>query len=229
LDEGARLTLPQGILVAGAIAAVFGAALWMASRSGREGARAFEAFGLARGWAYAKTDTQGLAARMEALIPAERYTFDNVLTAEDAGRKMVLFECGYRRADLQRVRSFGTGCLVESEAFHRLDGTVEVIPRTGIDAALLGGKVALGLPEFDRRFIVLARDAATAKAALSPSVQALLLAHDAGPLFNPVRLVLSKKGAVVLTGYPADPGRWADLIGLAGAIEEAVWAGNSSP
>jgi hypothetical protein len=220
MADGARLTLPQGLLIALAAVVVFGGALWLAYRSQRKGAQLFEAFGKTRGWAYSRTDTQGLAANMQALIPSERYTFDNILISEEPGRKVILFECGYRRADLQKVNSFGTGCLVEAPAFAKVKGPVEVVGRTWADAALLGGKAPLGRPEFDGAFIVLAGEPGLATSVVGPELQNLLLAHAAAPLFNPVRLVIGPSGAVVLTGYPADPERWDDLVNLAKRVEE---------
>lgn len=228
MGDGSRLTLAQGALIALVIVIVFGGALWLASKSQRKGAQAFEAFGQSRGWVYSKADTQGLAAKLELLIPDERYTFDNVVTAEESGRKLVLFECGYRRADLQRVRSFGTGCLVEGAGFASVKGLVEVIGRNRVDAALLGGKVTLGRPDFDQAFIVLATDPEVARSALTPALQELLMAHAAAPLFNPVRLVVGPSGAVLLTGYPADPERWEDLMTLARRIEESLRGATSS-
>jgi hypothetical protein len=65
--------------------------------------------------------------------------------------------------------------------------------------------------EFARSFIVLSKDPASAKAAIGEGMQEVLLRHMKAPLYDPVRIALGTSGAVVLTGYQAEPERWRDL------------------
>jgi hypothetical protein len=107
--------------------------------------------------------------------------------------------------------SFGTACLIVSDRFQSVGPRAEIIARTWADKALLSGQVDMGDTEFARSFIVRSKDPASAKAAIGEGMQEALLRHTKAPLYNPVRIAVGPSGAVVLTGYQAEPERWRDL------------------
>jgi len=113
-------------------------------------------------------------------------------------------------------------CLIESSRFRSVGSRVEIIARTWTDEKLLPGQVDLGDSKFARNFLVLSKDAASARQILNESLQAVLLAHLRKPLYNPVQIALGTGRAALLTGYIAEPERWHDLVDLGRQIESAV-------
>jgi hypothetical protein len=204
------------------IAGVFIAAVIIASRSARKHEKAIREFAQAQGWSFSRNDTQEHAAQVEELFPEEKFNLAYIMTVESGSRKLFLFDGSYHHRERSSGAQLASVCLIESSRLRSVGSRVEIIVRTWTDAKLLPGQVDMGDSEFARNFIVLSKDAGSAKQILNQSLQAVLLAHRSKPLYNPVQIALGTGRAALLTGYIAEPERWQDLVDLGRQIESAV-------
>lgn len=211
----------DALLIAGVFAVFIGAAV-LAIRSNMKRSEALQELARARGWAYSRSDTLGLTARVEALFRDVDFDLSDVMVVESGDRKMHLFECAYGTG-ARRGKHFGAAILIESDRFRTVGSQMEILERVWSDALLLADQVEMEDSEFAQSFIVQSKDPAAAKrvAAHAP-VQRLLVEHLKAPLHNPVRIALGPSGAVLLTALHAEPERWFDLVELARRLESAL-------
>jgi hypothetical protein len=212
----------ETMLIIACVVGAFVAAVFIAYRSGNRQAKSLQEFASTRGWNYSRIDTQGLASKIDALFPDQRFSLENIMTVESGSRNIYLFDCGYRYQENRSGGSFGSACLIESAWFRSVGTNVEIVARTWADAKLLSGQIDLDDAEFVRNFIVLSKDPATAKKIVNARMREILLAHSKAHLYNPVRIGIGPVGAVLLTGYQSEQARWLDLLDLARQIELAL-------
>lgn len=220
-ERPSRIRLMETWLIIACVVAVFVIAVAVAYRSGNKHAKVLHEFAQARGWSYSRTDTQGITATVEALFPEQKFNLANVMSVESRGRKLYLFECGYRWRR-GRGGSFGAAALIESDRFRVVGSHVEIVERAWSDALLLAEQVEMEDSEFAQSFIVLSKDPAAARRVARASLQQVLIEHLKAPLRNPVQIALGPSGAVLLTGQHAEPKRWLDLVELAQRLESAL-------
>ena len=213
---------PGTILIIVCVISVFAIALFYAARSNTKRGSMIQDFARAHGWNYAKTDIQGLSAKIDPYFPDSVFHLDNIVTIGSNGSSIHFFDCGYHYRERRRGDMFGNGCVIESDRFRTVHTQLEIVARNWADAAMLSDQVAWEDSEFFRNFIVISKDQAAAREVLSTAVQQVLLEHCRKPLFNPVRISITKNGAVILTGLNAEPERWLDLIDLAQRVEAGL-------
>ncbi len=146
----------------------------------------------------------------------------NIRTIETGQRSMYLFNCTYNYTEDsgRKSSSYGVACLIQSERFSPEIVAVDIVGRDWTEV-MISDKVDMGQSPFAEKFLVLSKDPAAAKAAVSEAVQAIMIEHLKNPLDNPVRLTIGPGGAVVLTGRTDEPERLQDIIDLARRIESA--------
>jgi hypothetical protein len=209
------------------VVGIFVVAVVMAKRSSSKYTKAVQEFAQVQGWSYSDSlndtqgITQGLNAKAEELFPEEKFDVRTIMTVESGRRSVFLFDgwYGYRGRGKKHL---GNGCVIESNRFRSVGSQVEINPRNRLDGILLSGQVDMGDSEFAQHFIVQSKDATSVKKIIGESMQAVLLEHMKAPLFNPVRIAIGTSGAVLLTGYHAEPERWLDLVDLARRIESTL-------
>lgn len=223
-DNGAiRL---ETVLIVLCIIGVFAAALIYAAKSNAKRVTLMQEFAGSRGWSFSATDSEGLAAKIDALSPDLQFHLFNVTGIETGPRTIRLFDYQYHFRERRRSDYPGTGCLIESSRF-RTAGVgrdlVEIIDRTKIDTALVSDQVEMVDPEFSKNFIVVAKNRIAAKNVVTPALQSVLLSHREAPLYNPVTIRINSAGAVVLNrSLDPEPERWSDLVELCRNIEGSV-------
>lgn len=185
--------------------------------------QAAQEYAQAQGWGFSRNDNQGLLARAEAILRSlKKMYIYNIRTIETGQRSMYLFNCTYNYTEDsgRKSSSYGVACLIQSERFSPEIVAVDIVGRDWTEV-MISDKVDMGQSPFAEKFLVLSKDPAAAKAAVSEAVQAIMIEHLKNPLDNPVRLTIGPGGAVVLTGRTDEPERLQDIIDLARRIESA--------
>jgi hypothetical protein len=183
--------------------------------------RAAQEYAQAQGWEFSRNDTQGLQARAEVILRRLKNIYIyNIRTVETGQRNLYLFNCTYNYEEDSARRSafYGVACMVLSGRFSRATEPVEIVNRDWSEV-MISDKVDMGQSPFAEKFLVLSKDPAAAKAAVSEALQEIMLEHLQKPLCNPVSVSLGAGGAVVMTGRTNEPGHLQELLEFARRIE----------
>ena len=209
-DSGAEF------LILGLFAAGFPALFLLSRRQSARQRAALREFAGTRGWTYFGGDAAELLPLLKAFGPEEVWQAHNVVRAEGHSDRLYLF--GYRsRARAGRgSASNGFACLAEGGRSGN-DDVVIVYPRVPVVHKLMGDKVEVGGPDFLRQFVVQCRRRDVAEAAVTDTVQRILLEHAAGPGWV-VEVRIGNPGVVVISSHAAGPAEWDHLVQLAQRI-----------
>jgi len=213
-------TLITGLCIGG----VFLGALILAYRYGKKHKKVMDDLVAAQGWTLSRNraDTQGVAEKLDALLPDLKCSLSYVMTVETGSRTLVLadgdyvWRCGTKRPQ------FSSFCLLQSPALEAVGAPVEICARNRLDQLLLGDQIDMGISSFSDAFIVQSKDSEAVWKLIGPAMQQAFLDHMAKPLYNPVQATVDNSGIVLLTGSVNQPERWMDLVEFARQIEACV-------
>jgi hypothetical protein len=219
-SDGASMleTLAIVLCIAGTL---FGGLL-MAYRYGQKHVKGLASLACAQGWTFSGTDTLGLAAKTNEMIPSISFDVRYVMTVETGPRRLYLVDGAYKFRQGTMTPQFASLCLLESGALRAVGARIQINTRNWIDQTLLTDQVDMGDTLFAKDFIVQSKDEAHAQRLMKPPIQQLFLDHQAKPLYNPVQTTLNTGCAVFLAGSIEQPERWLDLLEFARQIESCV-------
>ncbi len=169
-------------------------------RSENAHAQKAEVLARTKGWKFFRNDVHGLAARIEAILPGERFFAYNVREVKSDSPRVMLFDCEHREYERQRNSRSSTGCLIELNRTDAGRAVVNVIPRNELDVHLLANVVDLGDAAFAEEFNVLCIDAATAKRIVTPDIRQRLLTEWKSDPQEYMRLVIGPNEVLLLCG-----------------------------
>ncbi len=216
--------MSETVLTALCIGGVFAGALVLAYRYGKKHRKLMEDLAAEQGWTFsrARPDLDGLAEKLNALLPELKCTVSYVMTVEKSGRTLRLGDGQYGYRTGSNRPQFASYCLLESPALKSVGAHVEICGRTWFDAALLGDQVDMGLSAFAEEFIVQSKDKETIWKLIDPAMQAVFLDHVAKPSCHPIQVTLDSGGIALLTSSIDKPERWTDLVDFARQIEACI-------
>jgi hypothetical protein len=213
------------------VAVVTGLALLTtaASLSSKKYERMEREFALAQGWGYSakNNDTEGvipkIAAVLERVSPEKKYDVNTIMTVRHGEGNLFLFGCWYNERSASKYK-LGSACLIESDRLHGMGSQVNIVPRTGIDSALMFKQVDMGDSEFARSYIVSAREPAEAHKVINESMQAMLVEYKNSPDFSSYNfeINLGPGGAVILRWAQIPSEEWLSLLELARHLESTM-------
>jgi hypothetical protein len=216
----------ETVLIVLCIIGVFAAALIYAAKSNKKRAAMMQEFAGSRGWSFSAADTEGLAAKLDALSPDLQFHVFNVMSIESGPRTTRLFDYQYHFRERRRSDYPGTGCIVESPRFRTAGlgrDIVEIVDRTRLDTVLVSDQVEMGNPGFSQNFIVISKNRVAAKNVVTAALQSVLMRHHEAALYNPVTIRINATSAVMLNrSLDPEPERWADLVELSREIEASL-------
>jgi hypothetical protein len=191
--------------------------------------RAEKEFALAQGWGYSakNNDTEGVIPKITAVLekvsPEKKYDVNTVMTVRYEKGNLFLFGCWYSEPKPGKYK-LGSACLIESERLRSMGSQVDIVPRTGIDSALMFRQVDMGDTEFARSYIVSAREPAEARKVIYESMQAMLVEYRNSPDFSSYNfeINLGPGGLVVLRWAQISPEEWLPLLDLARCLESTM-------
>ena len=215
------MTMSETYITALCISGVFIGALFLAYRYAKEHRKVMEDLAAGQGWAFSRTrtDMQGLAGKLNALLSDLKCSLTYLMTVETGPRSLVLADGNYTWHAGSNRPQFASFCLLESPGLKAASAHVEICARNRIDQLLLGDQVDMGLSSFAEEFIVQSKDSEAAWKLIDPAMQQVFLDHMAKPLYNPVQVTVDPGGIVLLTGSVNQPERWLDLVEFARQIE----------
>lgn len=176
------------------------------------------------GWTFSLQDTEGLKERIEHVFYDRIFNPSCIRTIETGDRTISLFDCSHKHrkamANLREHRA--TGCLIESPRFSSVIEPLVINEGLLINETLIGQKVRLDDSPFSRQFVVHSMAPATARQALNPALQSLILKFNEGSPNVALQVAIGPSGAVVLTKETMEHNRWQHLIQFARDVESAV-------
>jgi hypothetical protein len=213
------------------VAVVTGLALLTtaASLSSKKHEKVEKEFALAQGWGYSvkNNDTEGviskIAAVLERVSPEKKYDVNTVMTVRHKKGNLFLFGCLYCERGASKYK-LGSACLIESDRLRGIGSQVNIVPRTGIDSALMFKQVDMGDSEFARSYIVSAREPTEAHQVINESMQTMLVEYKNSPDFSSYNfeIDLGPGGAVILRWAQIPPEEWLPLLELARHLESTI-------
>jgi hypothetical protein len=213
------------------IAVVAGLALLTtaASLSSKKHERAEKEFALAQGWGYSakNNDVEGaipkITAVLERVSPEKKYDVNTVMTVRHEKGNLFLFSCWYNERGAGKYK-LGSACLIESDRLRGMNSQVDIVPRTGIDSALMFKQVDMGNSEFARNYIVSAQEPADAHKGINESMKAILVEYKNSPDFTSYNfeINLGPGGLVILRWAQIPTEEWLPLLDLARRLEPTM-------
>ncbi len=202
-----------GLLVLGGIVASF----WQGAR---ERARIAE-YTARRGWNVLDRGDARLAAVLEEVAPAEKWTPIRVIQVEPGPRNVYLFSFQMSpRGSNSRSSWNGFACLAV-RAGNGPERPVTIATRAPGFDKLVGNRRDAGGEEFRREFTVTCDKDGTAETAINPGVERCLLEHASGPGWN-LTVAIARTGLLVHSHWAATQQEWDHLIALAAKLREAL-------
>lgn len=224
LDESGSISLGKMITAFCAIVFFGGGVFWAFWDSTKRSSQ-MQTFAEHHGWDFSRGDKENLRLKVEPFFPGQGFNLSGIVTIENSGRTLRLFDCWHRYYNRTRSDHFRTGCMIESSRFGRIKaGTdaVGILDRNGADTVYAPDTFDLGSSEFSGNFIVAGKDRTAAKQAITPALQALLVRYRQTPNFTSLTVAVNRTGAVALIGRSAAPETMLELAGLCRDIEAAV-------
>ena len=216
--------MSETLVTALCIVGVFLGALILAYRYGKKHKKVMDDLVAVQGWVLSRNraDAQGVAEKLDALLPDLKCSLTYVMTVETGSRTLVLADGDYVWRSGTKRPQFASFCLLESPALKAVGAHVEMCTRTWFDKALLGDQVDMGVSPFAEEFIVQSKDSEAVWKLIDPAMQAAFMDHMAKPLYNPMQITVDSNGIVLLTGAIDQPERWLDLVEFARQIEDCI-------
>ncbi len=211
-------------LIAVGVIGFVGGVIAFARYGGQKELQAAQQYAQARGWGFARDDTEGLTARAaEILWALKNISIHYVRTVETGRRSLYLFNCWYKyeKETASRPYSYGTAGMIRFKRFASAGVPLDIVQRDWTEV-MESDKVDMGKSRFSEQFLVLSRDPAGARETVSAAIQEIMLEHLTKPLHNPVSVSFGPGGVVAMTDRTNDPERLQDLIELLRAIESAA-------
>jgi hypothetical protein len=174
------------------------------------------------GWAFAQHD-ETLEETVAVFLPGLSVNVYHVRTIQTTPFPLYVFDCTYlgKAAASRQRQSLGTASFARSARFRRTGPPVEIHVRDWTEL-LTPHKVDMGTSAFAETFVVVSDDPTSAKEMVNASIQEILLAHFARPLYRPVTVFLGNGGALALTAQTTERERLHDLIDLMRQLEFAA-------
>jgi chloramphenicol 3-O-phosphotransferase len=209
------------VVLVGLVCFVTGVVVFARHDARRSRQRA-EADARRHGWAFAQYD-ETLEKAVAVFLPGLNVHVYHVRTTQTTPFPLYLFDCTYlsKAAASRQRQSLGTASFAQSPRFRRTGPPVEIYVRDWTEL-LTPHKVDMGTSAFAETFVVVSDDPISAKEMVNTSIQEILLAHFARPLYRPVTVVLGNGGALALTAQTAERERLHDLIDLMRELEFAA-------
>jgi hypothetical protein len=188
-------------------------------------------FALSRGWGYAvnTNDPEGQIAELERKIArvclSKQYQVSSLMTIDDRNTKITLFDCVYSsRGGGRSNPHVGSACFIESDRLSHLSSQVEVVPRTGLDGALIMKQVNMGDTEFSRNYVVSSKNPEEALKVLEVAVQAALLEQKkmVSSIVHNMEIVFGPGGVVILLYRWPLPHERLALVEMARGLDAAL-------
>ena len=200
-----------------------------ASLSSKNHERAEEEFALAQGWGYSakNNDVEGMIPKittvLERVSPGKKYDINTLMTVRHGEGHIFLFGCWYNERGARKYK-LGSACLIESDRLRGMTSQVDIVPRTGIDSALMFKQVDMGDSEFARSYIVSARDPAEAHKVINESMKSMLVEYKNSPDFDSYNfeIDLGPGGAIILRWAQIPYEEWLPLVELARRLESTM-------
>ena len=180
------------------------------------------------GWTFSLQDTEGLKERIEHVFYDRLFEPSCIFTVETGDRTISLFDCWHKHCKaMANVREHrATGCLIESARFNRRSNRIieplVISEYLVINETLVEQEVRLDDSPSSRQFVVHSMAPASARQALNPAIQSLILKFNENSPNVSLQVAIGPAGAVVLTEETLEHDRWQQLIQLARDIESAV-------
>jgi len=185
--------------------------------------RKIQEYAQSQGWGFARNDTAEFKQQVANILQDLRFFLRNIRTVETGKKNIYIFDCSYKLKDARSGidDSQGTACLIQSDRFRTIQTPVDVITRDWTEF-MISDKVDLGPSPFTKDWLVLSKDADSARETVNESIQSVLLDHLRQPDHNSVSVTIGPGGAVVLTGRITEQERLQGLIELALRLESAM-------
>ena len=217
--------VPSSAVITGAcIAAVFIAAFALAITTNRSHRNAVSQFAASQGWSLSDADTLGLDAIIEGLFQDRDFKCCQTMTVESGPRRIYLVDGTYSEDGPKADMHLASACLVESERLQSVPCRVEILTRRWVDKVLLSGQVQLDDSEFARQFIVISDAPSAARLLLDSSLQQVLLAYAAQPLYARAEIVIGQGRIALITPCITENESWHILLDVARKVESIISA-----
>jgi hypothetical protein len=187
-------------------------------------------FALSKGWGYIVrgNDPEGVIEKIEAklgkVFPEKEYNIIRLMTINEWNERLSLFDCGYNSRRARTKMHYGSACFIESDRLGYMRSQVEIIPRTGVDSALMLNQVDMGYSEFARNYIVSSKNSDEALKAVNGSIQAVLLQQKnmSSPITYNFEITLGTGGAIILKYSQALQEDWLAMLDMARRLQPAL-------
>jgi len=214
------------------IAVIMGIALLLFAnyRSTKKFEEAQREFALSKGWVYILkgNDPEGMITELEAKLgkayPEYEYNVIRLMTINERNENIYLFDCGYTSRGGRSKTHYVSACFIESDRLGDMHSQVDIVPRTGIDSALMFKQVGMGDSEFARAYIVSSRNPDEALRTINESIQAVLLQQKnmPSPVIYNFEVALGAGGAIIFLYSQALQEEWLALLDMARRLESAI-------
>lgn len=176
-----------------------------------------------QGWGFSREVPQEIGAAVKNIVNDLDIDLHYTRTVETASRHIWLFDCSYRNkeASARKSYTYGIACLIRSNRFQSVEAPVTIEFRDWTEI-MSSDKVDMGKSPFGEKFLVLSRDAETARRVVNESIQSVMLQYLADEDGGRVSVTLGNRGAVLLAGRVTEQEQLPELIELARRIEEAA-------
>ena len=176
-----------------------------------------------QGWGFSREVPQEISATVSNIVSDLEIDLHFARRAGTGSRQIWLFDCSYRNkeASARKSYTYGIACLIRSNRFQSIETPVTIEFRDWTEI-MSSDKVGMGQSPFAEKFLVLSRDAETARRVVNEPIQSVMLQYLADEDTGRVSVTLGNREAVLLAGRVSEQEQLQELIELARRIEEAA-------